>query len=554
MVNEKATNTARFFLNSPRGNVVFLIMVASLIFFLNLNGWDLWNPDEPRYAQVAQEMRSGGEWILPHLNSEIYAEKPPLFFWLIAFFSFFTGGVDEVSARLPSAFSALGCILLTFFLGKRLFNQRAGFFAALVLLTSVGFFWLGRRANIDMALSFWVLLALTFFLLGLQSEKKSRFFYLIPYVFMGIGVLTKGPVGFLLPFLTIIVYLVVTKNFRHFKRLEIPWGLLIFVLIIGAWLIPACIKGGEGYTKIILFKQNVGRFAEAWSHARPFYYYLEVFPAGFIPWIVLLPGALLWGFSKGQREHRLNFYFPLCWFLTIFIFFTLSACKRELYLLPLYPAASLLVGGFISSFISLPERDSIVWKFLIVPFYFLGGLLILGGIAVCAFPFVKTPISNIFSFFPHLIIFFLLFLVGGVLIVFQTRKKNLAGSFLIVILIMIVGFLGAINVVLPGINTLKSAKPMSQSILWHLPKDKEFVGYKVKLAPFNFYTGLNKIGDLRTKGELILALQNPSVGLILLREDDFIRFQEKSPIPTHIQVLEKAKIGHRTYVLLEKRE
>jgi 4-amino-4-deoxy-L-arabinose transferase and related glycosyltransferases of PMT family len=185
MGNETIKKAAHFFLSSPRGNVVVLVVLALLIFFLNLNGWDLWNPDEPRYAQVAQETRATGEWTLPHLNSEIYAEKPPLFFWLIAFFSFFTGGVDEISARLPSACAALGCIMLTFFIGKRLFDQKAGFFAALVLLTSTQFFWMGRRGNIDMTLSFWVILALTFFFLGLQGEKKSRFFYFIPYVVWG---------------------------------------------------------------------------------------------------------------------------------------------------------------------------------------------------------------------------------------------------------------------------------------------------------------------------------------------------------------------------------
>ena len=553
MGNEKLTKVAQFFLSSPRGNVIFLIIVASLIFFLNLNGWDLWNPDEPRYAQVAQEMRATGDWTLPHLNSEIYAEKPPLFFWLIALFSFFTGGVDEISARLPSALAALGCIMLTFFIGKRLFDQKAGFFAALVLLTSTQFFWMGRRGNIDMTLSFLVILALTFFYLGLQGEKKSRFFYLIPYVVMGVGVLTKGPVGFLLPFLTMVVYLVATKNFRHFKKLEIPWGLLVFILIISAWLIPACIQGGKTYTQQILFRQNLERFADTWTHQQPFYYYLEVFPAGFIPWIVLLPGALLWGFAKDQREHRLQFYFPLCWFLTIFIFFSLSTSKRELYLLPLYPAASLLLGGFISSYISSPERGGIVSKLLFFPLYILGGVFMLGGIGVCIFPFIKTPLSGLIRFFPHLLIFILLFLAGGYLIISFVRKNNLTASFLTVFLIMVVGFLGAIEVVLPSINPLKSAKPMCQSILRHLPKDKEIVAYGLKLAPFNFYTGLNKIKELKNKEELILAFNSPSVGLILLGEKSFITLQEKALIPANIQMVAKSKVGHRSFILLERK-
>jgi 4-amino-4-deoxy-L-arabinose transferase-like glycosyltransferase len=553
MGNETARKAAQFFLSSPRGNAVVLIILASLIFFLNLNGWDLWNPDEPRYAQVAQEMRATGDWTLPHLNSEIYAEKPPLFFWLIALFSFFTGGVDEISARLPSAFAAVGCILLTFFIGKRLFDQKAGFFAAIVLLTSTQFFWMGRRGNIDMTLSFWVILALTFFCLGLQDKKKSRFFYLIPFVVMGIGVLTKGPVGFLLPFLTMVVYLVVTKNFRHFKKLEIPWGLVVFILIISAWLIPACIQGGETYTQLILFRQNIERFADSWTHKQPFYYYLEVFPGGFVPWILLLPGALLWGFSKDQKEHRLNFFFPLCWFLTIFIFFSISTSKRELYLLPLYPAASLLLGGFISSCISSPERGGIVSKFLLIPLYFLGGVFMLGGIGVCIFPFIKTPASGLLRFFPHLLIFFLLFLAGGYLILFFVRKNKLTASLLTIVLIMVVGYLGAIEVILPSMNPLKSAKPMCQTILSHLPKDKTIVAYGLKLAPFNFYTGLNKIEELKTKEELMQAFNSPSVGLVLLEDHNFTTLQEKALIPANIQVVEKSKIGHRRFILLEKK-
>jgi hypothetical protein len=278
-----------------------------------------------------------------------------------------------------------------------------------------------------------------------------------------------------------------------------------------------------------------------------------VFPAGFIPWIVLLPGALLWGFAKDQREHRLQFYFPLCWFLTIFIFFSLSTSKRELYLLPLYPAASLLLGGFISSYISSPERGGIVSKLLFFPLYILGGVFMLGGIGVCIFPFIKTPLSGLIRFFPHLLVFILLFLVGGYLIISFVRKNNLTASFLTVFLIMVVGFFGAIEVVLPSINPLKSAKPMCQSILRHLPKDKEIVAHGLKLAPFNFYTGLNKIKELKNKEELILAFNSPSVGLILLGEKSFITLQEKGLIPANIQMVAKSKVGHRSFILLERK-
>ena len=176
----------------------------------------------------------------------------------------------------------------------------------------------------------------------------------------------------------------------------------------------------------------------------------------------------------------------------------------------------------------------------------------LGGIGVCIVPFIKTPVSGLIRFFPHLLIFILLFLAGGYLIISFVRKNKLTASFLTVFLIMVVGFLGAIEVVLPSINPLKSAKPMCQSILRHLPKDKEILAYGLKLAPFNFYTGLHKIEQPKTKEELMLAFNSPSVGLILLGENSFITLQEKALIPANIQVVEKSKIGHRTFILLEK--
>jgi len=555
-MNKALTSTIvkQFSFGSNKANIFLLLIISCLVFFLNLQGWDLWNPDEPRYAQIAREMRDTGEWVLPHLNSEVYPDKPPLFFWLIAFFSFFTGGVTEISARFPSALSSVGCILLTYLLGKRLFNARAGLLAGLVLLTNVGFFWLGRRANIDMTLTFFVTLALTFFFLGLQEEDKPRGFYLAPFLFMGLGVLAKGPVGFFLPFLTFLSYLVVTKNLRHLKKLEILWGMGLFAGIILAWLVPACVRGGEVYTNQILFTQNINRFVNAWCHQRPFYYYFYTFPEGFNPWALLLPGAFLWGFSKSQKDLRPNFYFPFCWFAVVFVFFSLSTSKRELYLLPLYPAAAVLIGGFLSHAFSQYRQTVFPAYLLAYPFYFMGGAFIAGGVAFCFLPFFETPISGTIPFFPHILFMALVFIGGGSWIFFNTRKRQLFVSFLTVTFVMLVSFLWSIEAVLPRINLLKSARPMSQRIIHHLPEGKKFLTYGVKVAPFNFYTGINHIKKIPTVEKLIEHLNSHSPGLVLLQEKTFKRLQGQSLIPMGIHPLEKAKIGHRTFLLLSKNQ
>jgi len=549
-----STIARQFFFDSNKGSIFLLLITSSIIFFLNLNGWDLWNPDEPRYAQVAREMRDTGNWIVPHLNSEVYPDKPPLFFWLIAFFSFFTGGVTEISARFPSALAAVSCALLTFFVGRQLFGTKAGLLAALVLIMSIEFFWLGRRANIDMTLTLFILLTLTFFYLGLEEEKYPRIFYLAPFLFMGLGVLTKGPVGFLLPALTIVIYLAITKNFDHLKRLNILWGLIIFAGIVLAWLIPACLRGGEAYAHEILFTQNIDRFVDAWNHRRPFYYYLYTFPAGFSPWFLLLPGAFLWGFSKEQKKNRIKFYFPFCWFLTIFIFFSISTSKRELYLLPLYPAAAIMIGGFLSHFSFQTERTAFPFKTLILPFYLVGGAFLTMGIAFWGFPFIETPLSESFSFSAYILLLAMIFILGGGLIIFSARKRQIWSSFLTTAFLMFAAFVITVQGVLPNINHFKSAKPFCKRITRYLSEGKEIASYRVKTSPFNFYTGLNKIKKIPTSAELINYLDSPSTGLVIIKEKAFNQLQEKSLIPIDIHIVDKAKIGHRVFLLLFKGE
>jgi len=122
----------------PGVQIFILLGFCFFLFILGVGRWDLWNPDEPRYAEVAKEMVERGGWILMHVNGNTYVDKPPLFFWLIAFSSFLWRGFTSFSARFPSAFLSTLTVLLTFFLGKKLYGSRTGFLSALILATSEG--------------------------------------------------------------------------------------------------------------------------------------------------------------------------------------------------------------------------------------------------------------------------------------------------------------------------------------------------------------------------------------------------------------------------------
>ena len=128
-----------------------------------------------------------------------------------------------------------------------------------------------------------------------------------------------------------------------------PWiGGAIFAALVFSWVYLAIIYGGKEYTHQILFKQNVGRFASSFAHKRPFYYFFINFPLNFMPWSLFIRALQFYAFSRKGREKRPHILLPVVWFAVIFIFFSITSGKRDIYVLPLYPAASLLTAWFLN--------------------------------------------------------------------------------------------------------------------------------------------------------------------------------------------------------------
>jgi 4-amino-4-deoxy-L-arabinose transferase-like glycosyltransferase len=324
------------FMDMRKKYVFALLAIGMVLFIFNLGGRDLWEPDETRYAVVAREMKETGNWILPHLNGEVYAEKPPFSFWLVNLSTFFLGRNNELANRLPSALAGLMTLFVTFLLGEKLFRPRVGFLSAMVLGTCILFPQLSRWMMLDSLFTLFFLLALFSFHLGYEKEKRRRRYYLLAGLFTGLAILTKGPVAYL----TLSIFLIFAgfqKNMKGFWCRDLLLGFLLSVMVVLIWWIPACWFGGKDYIHWILFKQVVGTYVEGGRHfhVEPFYFYFIRFPVEFFPWIVFLPTALILGLGK-EFGKRKEFLFLSIWFFFIFLFFTLSKGKKDNYLLPLY--------------------------------------------------------------------------------------------------------------------------------------------------------------------------------------------------------------------------
>jgi 4-amino-4-deoxy-L-arabinose transferase-like glycosyltransferase len=298
---------------------------------------------EGREALVMQEMWRSENLILPLRNGETIPSKPPLLHWLGVGVARLAGGLSEWSVRFPNAlFSALS-VALTCLLGCRLSGREVGVLAALLLLTTPCFLEMSREAWVDPALAFFVLAAITSFALMYENEEWHGGRRLAFYFALAGATLSKGPVGMILPLLVILAYLGLQGQIsRLWFLLSLP-GLLIAFGIPLVWYLAAFAQEGWAFVQKQVLQENLARFTAGSGKRVPstVFFALPFLVEGF-PWSLLF-GIGLWNFAR-HAPVREKGVLPLIWWFTVLIFFSISAGKRNVYLLPAYPAMALFVA------------------------------------------------------------------------------------------------------------------------------------------------------------------------------------------------------------------
>jgi 4-amino-4-deoxy-L-arabinose transferase-like glycosyltransferase len=331
---------------------VWLVGLGLLLIASGIGLRDPWPADEPRFALIARDMVLTGDWLVPRVGGDIYADKPPLFFWLIALGLKATDSL-RLGFLLPSLLSGLGCTLLVYDLARRLWGRETGLVAGLLLLLTVQFVWQARQAQIDATLCFWTTLSLYGLLRHLLLGPQWRW-YGIGWAAAGLGVITKG-VGFL-PLLVLIPFACLRSppwSPRLSGTRALPWllGPLALLLAVSVWLVPMLVVAQSdpamaAYRDEILFHQTVGRYAQAWQHREPFWYFIvNVIPLMWLPLIALLPW-LVPRWRQALRSHDLRIALLLSWVALVVVFFSFSSGKRGVYVLPAVPASVLAFAPY----------------------------------------------------------------------------------------------------------------------------------------------------------------------------------------------------------------
>ncbi|MEO1506912.1 MAG: glycosyltransferase family 39 protein [Cyanobacteria bacterium J06633_23] len=344
--------------------IITLAIALFIAFFWRLDSIGLVDETEPLFAEAARHMLSTGDWITPYFNGETRFDKPPLVYWGMAL-CFHIFGVGEWGVRLPSALAAAGLAGFSFYTLLRfgythgnktadISNKQQAFtLAALVSAVAMGLHpetlvW-ARTGVSDMLLSGCIGAALLCFFWGYAQE--SRWYYGF-YIFVALAVLDKGPVGLVIPGLVVAVFAGYVGQIRNLlKEIKLLRGSLLTLLITMPWFIAIIAIHGQTYIDSFFGYHNYERFTDVVNgHAAPWYFYFAVVAIGFLPWSPGLPFAMarLQPFAIGYwrrqpREKQLGL-FALIWFLAIFCFFTAAVTKLPSYVLPLMPAAAIMIG------------------------------------------------------------------------------------------------------------------------------------------------------------------------------------------------------------------
>lgn len=489
--------------------ILFLLMfVCSLFYLFKLGSYKLIDVDEPRYAEAAKEMLKSSNWITPYFNHELRFDKPIFFYWLIAI-SYLTFGITEFAARFPSAVMATLLVFFTYFLGKKTISKSYGLISSLILATGIEFITLARMSVTDMTLAFFICATIfSGFLNSFASESKRKYFWWLAYLFSAIAVLTKGPVGFVLPAIILGIYFILTGKLKDNLKIKyvMPGG-IIFLLTSVPWYYLIIKEHGMLFINSFFLKHNLERFASSrfGQHQQPFYFYLIVIFIGFFPWSIYFISSLIeyssrlykYASDKQIKKFDLAIFkdadpklkvilFNIISFLTIFIFFSCSKTKLATYILPLFPAMALLTGCMWHEFINENKYNK---QIRISARIFAFICLIISCILLFTFTFILSGDIKLLIHYINYYLICLISLISSFLLVFlykNQRIKAFAINILLMFCIAIISITGIIPIVYnSGQKDLISYVKYYKNI--DLP-DKKLLTYEFEKPSIVFYS------------------------------------------------------------------
>jgi 4-amino-4-deoxy-L-arabinose transferase-like glycosyltransferase len=446
------------------------------------NGFlSLTNPDEVFYTQTAKEMLKYKTWLVPYLFDHPQFEKPVLTYWLLRIgFIFF--GVSAFSARFfPALFAMIGAIAvyLLALLGYK--DGKRAFICALVLASSGFYIGLARTVFTDMIFSIFILLSLLSFFWGyINTAKKARGITLC-FIFSGLAVLTKGPLGLLIPMLAIVLFLVIRKDLRFLFSQYSLLGFLLFLVIAVPWYMLMIKKFGNSFVYEFFYNNHIRRVLEAEHPGNDTWYF---YPASMIlpmfPWCIYVPVSFFYLFKRlKEKPPQLIYIYLASWIIAVFIIFEVVHSKLVSYILPLFPALAIITGDFISN--AILKKQKLIYVITLITWFILLLLPIALAIGSAKYPLYFPSRIPVYYF---IFLYYLIFLPVILLLIF--RKKLWLAVYLLMVQVPL--FLSFALTIHKGFEAYVSSRDACEYLLNNYTVDNTILCSKFLVRGVRYYT------------------------------------------------------------------
>jgi len=378
-------------------DLLTLLLALAVPFVQFLGALPLLDPDEGRYAEIPREMLERGDLITPTLNYVKYFEKPPLLYWLNAA-SLKLFGITEFAARLPSALCGLATVLVTYWIGRRLYGRRTAMIAAAMLGTTAGFVMQSRIILTDMLLTCCLTLCLGAFIVAAQRNERrdGPLTWMLMYLGAGLAVLAKGLIGIVFPAGIIFFYLLISREWRLLGRMRLVTGLLLFLAVTVPWFVAVSVRNPE-FPRFFFIHEHFERFTST-VHGRyqPIWFFVPVLLGTMFPWAVFVPGAVSRAWRNRHHDGGSAGLYLFIWAAVIFLFFSKSSSKLVPYILPIFPALALLIAERFNALLDGRGRELKLGAVIV------GGMLLVLGVAALGFGYLPQVSGLLTELFPRL--------------------------------------------------------------------------------------------------------------------------------------------------------
>ncbi len=449
-----------------------------LSFYLTLGWIALFDLDEGAFSEATREMLKSGDYITTYLNGELRFDKPILIYWFQAL-STKIFGLNEFAVRFPSAVAATLWVYVLYRFVKRYADEKRALLGAFMMSVLLQITIIAKASIADALLNLFI--ALTLFNIYLYYENRERKFIYLTYLFMGLGVLTKGPIAVLIPFVVSGIFFLSKREFgAWWSALLNPIGIVIFLAVTLPWYLAEYHAQGQKFIEGFFLKHNVERFKGPMEgHYGSMFYYIPVLIIGLLPFSTIYLRALFDALKKRLKDD-LTLY-AVIWFGFVFLFFSLSGTK-----LPHY-----VIYGYTGLFVLTALRGEVIERsgnFYIAPLVLYILLLVLplylqfGGVEQIRDAYAKVIVRESLGLFDRRYFLGLIGAILGTLLVGMSKRE-------IYFKIVVIGLLfsGVINLIILPVVAQAKQTPIKEAALKARELQCKIVMEHINVPSFSFY-------------------------------------------------------------------